>query len=340
MRKFLSYLTAVTVLFAATSCLRSNSWRECNGGVWNTTYHIVYKADRDLEDSVQACFRRVAHSVSAFDSGSTVSRINRNETVMTDSAFRTVFRMAKKINAESDRLFDPTLSPVINLWGYGYTGRHPEIPEDSAIAKALLTVGIADCHLKADGTVAKKSPHTEFNFSALAKGFGCDEIGRMLQRQGCSDYMIEIGGEIAVHGINPHHRPWYILIDAPVDNDSVPQHVAMRTIRVTDCGVATSGNYRNYRDTPQGRTSHTIDPNTGYPTTFQPTDTLIISATVIAPSTMEADALATACMCMHPTAALRMVGSAKGRSALLVIDTRDGKCPQIIQTKDFPQSET
>ncbi|MDE7443834.1 MAG: FAD:protein FMN transferase, partial [Muribaculaceae bacterium] len=305
----------------------------------NTTYHIVYRADKILDDSIQACFSRINKSVSAFDNSSTISRINRNETVITDTMFRSIFTMAQQINSESSGMFDPTVSPLINLWGYGYTGHTDSIPNDSLIEKALSAVGIADCLIAPDGTISKKDIATEFNFSALAKGFGCDEVGRMLRRNGCNNYMIEIGGEIALHGTNPHNRTWYIMIDAPIDNALTPTHIGMRTIRATDCGLATSGNYRNYRDTSRGRTSHTINPITGYPTTFLPSDTLILSATVIAPTAMEADALATACMCMAPSQALSMIKSKPGRSALLVVDRQGAGHTQSLHTDNFPQPE-
>lgn len=339
MYKLLQYFPIILCLLLSTACSRQKNWKESNGSVWNTTYHIVYRTDKNLNDSIQFYFNSISQSVSVFNAKSTVSRINRNETTATDTMFRTLFRTATKINRESEGVFDPTVSPLINIWGYGYTPHTDSIPDDSMVEQALQSVGIDHCHIAADGTITKKAPETEFNFSALAKGFGCDEIGRMFQRNGCTEYMIEIGGEIAVHGTNPHDRTWRILIDAPVDNNQSPTHVGMLIIRVTDCGIASSGNYRNYRDTPKGRTSHTISPRTGYPITLMASDTTILSATVIAPTTTEADALATACMCMTPAKALRMIEADRSRSALLVISTSDDKQPQTIQTPNFPKSE-
>ncbi len=326
-------------MLATPACTQRRIWQESNGAVWNTTYHIVYLAEKNLDDSIQACFNSVAESVSVFSNQSTVSLINRNETDTTDQAFITVFDMARKINRESNGLFDPTVSPLINLWGYGYTGNKGNIPTPGEITTALESVGINQCQIDQTGHITKKSPLTEFNFSALAKGFGCDEIGRMLLRNNCTDYMVEVGGEIAMHGVNPHGRLWHIMIDAPEDNDSMPKHVPMKTVRITDCGVATSGNYRNFQDTPQGRTSHTINPATGYPLTFLPGDTLVLSATVIASTAMEADALATACMCMNPSHAVSMIESNPSRSAMLVARVPGNNQPQTIYTRHFPSPE-
>ena len=97
-----------------------------------------------------------------------------------------------------------------------------------------------------NGNMQKKSPDTKFDFSAVAKGYGCDAVARMLERNGCMDYLVEIGGEIAVNGHNAKGNKWKVMIDAPVETNEQVLHDKLAVIEVTDCGVATSGNYRNY----------------------------------------------------------------------------------------------
>ncbi len=148
----------------------------------------------------------------------------------------------------------------------------------------------------------------------------------MLRRNGCENYMVEIGGEIAAAGVSSRGRAWRIMVDAPIDCDTAVVHERMAVVEVSDCGVATSGNYRNYRETAEGRTWHTISPRTG-----RPAVTDLLSATVIAPSCMIADAYATACMARTADSALVMIASVPGVEALLV--TRD----TVMMSENFPE---
>ncbi len=157
-------------------------------------------------------------------------------------------------------------------------------------------------------------------------------IAEMFKRNGCNDYMIEIGGEIVVGGKNPHNSSWRIMIDAPIENDTAIVHERMAVIELTNrCGIATSGNYRNYRLTDNGRVWHTIDPTTGYPI-----NSSTLSATVVAPTAMEADALATACMALSVDSAMRMIEEYPYASALLVTaDSITGEW-NLHRTSRFP----
>lgn len=268
-------------------------------------------------------------SLSPFQENSLVSRINRNETAETDSLFRHIFIASQQINAASHGFFDPTVAPAVNLWRFGYNNSDHE-PSDDEIAAARSSVGIGDCRLESDGKIVKKSPATEFNFSAITKGYGCDLIGDMLRRNGCNDYMIEIGGEIALSGKNRHDEPWHIMIEAPIENDTSATRSRMTVVEITDCGIATSGNYRKYRDTPQGRIGHTINP-----LTCLPVATTTLSATVITRNTMTADALATACMALPAAEALKMIDLWPDAEALLIEADSTGGW-KIETTANFP----
>lgn len=306
--------SAVCILFLMflASCGGSRIYREADGGVWNTTYHIVYDADRDLRDSVMAVMRQVERSLSPFSKGSIVSRVNAGEDVVTDTLFRHVFHVSRTVNGHSGGMFDPTVAPLVNLWGFGYRETGVE-PSAEAVGSLLRLVGIGGCTLDGEGKVVKKHPGTEFNFSAITKGFGCDLVGEMLHRNGVDNYMVEIGGEIASAGRSPRGTDWRVMVDAPVDSDAGVVHERLAVIEVTDCGIATSGNYRNYRETAQGRVWHTVSLQTG-----RPAVTDLLSATVMAPTCMEADAYATACMAMSAADAMVMIESLPGIEALLV----------------------
>lgn len=312
-----------------TSCVRHSRYRNCSGCVWSTEYHIKYKSDKNLDDSIQVIFKEVENSLSPFSKNSLISRINSGTENKVDSLFRRVFSESQYICSISDGMFDPTVSPLINLWGFGYRNSdHTPSPEE--IEAALETVGIEKCYIRND-SIIKISPKTEFNFSAITKGYGCDLIGEMLRRNGSTDFLVEIGGEIKVSGHNPYNEEWTIMIDAPVESNSDAIHAKTALINITDCGIATSGNYRNYKENEMGRIGHTINPKTGYPAIKSP----ILSASVIAENTMIADALATACMAMSPDSAMTMIRKFSNAEVLLVLpDSTD--IWKIITSPNFP----
>ena len=283
-----------------------------NGSVWNTVYNIKYKGETALADSVTDIMRQVEMSLSPFNPGSVISRINSNETDTSDYRVEQVFGISKRVNRDSNGAFDPTLSPLINLWGFGYEKSCDSIPSQSAIADALRIVGIDHCSIK-EGRIIKKDPSTTFNFSAVTKGYGCDEIACMFKCNGVKDYMIEIGGEISLGGYNDRGKLWRIMVETPYES-LLRDKKGVKTVALTDCGIATSGNYRNYHDTSLGKVGHTINPLTGYPV-----HTPTLSATVIAPTCAMADALATACMAMSPDSALSMITKLDSVSCLLIL---------------------
>lgn len=317
MRRLFYIFSALTLWVNIVGCVRDGSYKRYEGAVWNTTFHITYDSPRLLDDSMQTVMSRVELSLSPFCDSSLVSDINACRSMVTDSLFRRVFTTALQVSRVSGGLYDPTVGPLVELWGFG---RHKGVEEPSQrqIDSARMSVGIARCRLEG-GLVVKPSPATYFDFSSITKGYGCDLIGEMLRRNGCGDYMVEIGGEMALSGTNPRGEKWRVMVEAPVDDDTTQTRRRMTVIEVTDCGVATSGNYRNYRDFDSGRKGHTISPLTG-----RPVKSNTLSATVIAPDAMTADALATACMAMDIDEALAMVEAWEGAEAMLVTIGDDG----------------
>lgn len=300
------------------SCNTAPVYVTLDGAVWNTTYSIKYNGDVSLADSVQTVMRQVEMSLSPFNSSSVISAINANRLMTVDSNVVNVFCISWRVNELSGGAFDPTLSPLIDLWGFGTEGNTDVAPSQELIDSVMATVGLAGCHIN-DGKMVKKHTATTFNFSAVTKGYGCDMIAAMFRRNGVTDYLIEIGGEIALGGTNPRGKPWRVMIDAPLD--AVAGHRGLMTIEPYTGGVATSGNYRNFRDMPDGhRVGHTISAVTGRPVT-----TATLSATVIAPDCATADALATACMAMPADSALAMIRPLPSTDVILVTLTPDSQ---------------
>lgn len=322
MRNFFSILAGaamLTLVLTTTGC--GNDYVRTEGMVWNTEYHITYNGPESLKDSILPVLDRVSRSVSAFSHNSLVSRINRGETDQTDALFEKVFEASQQANADSHGMFDPTLSPIINAWGFGYD-KH--CSADTLRLDSLISlVGIADCKIE-NHRLTKKNEHTQFNFSAIAKGYGCDAVAAMMERNGVTDYLIEIGGEIRTGGVNPKGEKWNISIDRPVKSTDRAHHESECVVRLTDCGLATSGNYRNFRVTQFGLIYHTFSPKTG-----RPAETDIASATVVAPDAMTADAYATACMAMQSAEAMQMLDKRRLDGMLILSDST------IMMTKGF-----
>ncbi len=261
------------------------------GVVWTTGYHITYLSAVPMTDSIQAIFASVDASASVYNEQSLVSRINRNETDRVDSLFARMYHASWTICGQSGGAYDPTVMPLVNAWGFGY--RKGELPTQSQIDSILTFVGMKRTRL-ADGALHKEDPRTQFDFSSIAKGLAVDEVGRMLERNGVEDYMVEIGGEVLARGKNPHGKPWHVSVDVPSDQPDSAVHQSAVVLSIDRWAVATSGNYRKYRDLEKGeRVSHIVNPNTGSSQTSN-----LLSVTVVASDCMTADAWATACMAM------------------------------------------
>lgn len=320
-------VAAVCVLGA---CTGRREYTTMQGAVWNTTYTIKYDGPDVLTDSVMAVMQQVELSLSPFNPNSRISRINTGSDMRVDGHITRVHELSREVNRLSGGAFDPTLSPLINLWGFGYTGHDTPMPADSTIARVLESTGIYDCVI-ADGLMHKKSSETTFNYSAVTKGYGCDMIAQMLRDNGVANYMVEIGGELALGGVNERGELWRVMVDAPVEGDTPRTRQGLVTIAVSDCGIATSGNYRNYRDMPGcHRIGHTISAVTG-----RPVKTSTLSATVIAPDCATADALATACMAMQPRDALKMIELLPGTECLIV-EAQPDSTVTLLHSPAFP----
>lgn len=333
MRHTLIAAAFILVLTLLMSCSKSatDTYRHFDGSVWSTTFHITYNSDKNLDDSIMATLRKVEMSLSPFEDSSVVSAINDNRSMATDAMLRTVFIKAKEINRASEGRYDPTVGPAVELWGFG---KHKDLPAptQAQIDSVLTMIGIDSCRLDGEMMV-KKNAGTQFNFSSITKGYGCDMVGEMLRRNGCTDFMVEIGGEMALSGMNPRGTKWHVMVESPSVTDTIAGKDRVATISVSDCGVATSGNYRNYREIGKRRLGHTLNPANG-----KPVLTSTLSATVIASDAMTADALATACMAMNVSSALAMVEKIKGAEAMIVTsDSESSDGLHVHVTSGFPK---
>lgn len=324
-------IVAICAVVMAAGC-GSRQWRSYHGLTCGTACNITYLSATDLTDSIASLLGMIEREISVFDSLSPVSALNRGDRVVASDILRRAFEASKDVAAMSGGACDPTVGPLVELWGFGRT-KDRLTPSDAEIDTALTSVGIADCDITPDGVIIRKSTHTSFNFGAIGKGLAAREVAEMLRRNGVADCMVEVGGDLALSGENPRGTAWILQIDAPVEEAGAPSHEQLLNIELSDCGIATSGNYRNYRDDPDGRRyGHTINPVTG-----RPVATDVLSATVIAPDAATADGLATACMVLGSSAALDMTTRLDGVEILLVTLSEDSRSPwKIITSQGFP----
>ena len=191
------------------------------GSVWTTDYHITYASDRMLGDSVQVVLRRVDASASMYNDTSVVSRVNRNETNEVDSIFIRLYTTSRAVHASSGGAFDPTVQPLVEAWGFGHkTGT---APSQHTIDSLLAVVGIEKTELTGY-RIVKRDRRVQLDFSSIAKGLACDEVGRMLSRNGVRNFLVEIGGEVLASGVNPQGQPWHVSVDLPVADSTASHH--------------------------------------------------------------------------------------------------------------------
>jgi thiamine biosynthesis lipoprotein len=226
--------------------------------------------------------------MSTYREDSEISRFNAagvDQWFAVSPGFYTVLSAAMAVGWQSHGAYDVTVGPLVDLWGFGPPGPVTTPPPEDAIARVLEQVGQDHLRLDGDGRRLLKRSPVRLDFSSIAKGYGVDRVAQWLGAQGVERYLVEVGGEMRLAGMSSRGDPWRIAIEKPDSGD----RSAEQAIRLTDMGVATSGDYRNYFEIDGKRYSHSIDPRTGYPVAHD-----LVSVTVLHPSCMIADAWATA----------------------------------------------
>jgi len=259
-----------------------------SGPVFGTSYNVKYFSEEgeNFQEQFDSLFGVINQSMSTYIPDSDISKLNRNEAVTIDEHFTFVFDASKYIYKVTNGAFDPTIGVLVNAWNFG-----PEkelISLDSLkIDSLMLSVGL-DKVKRSKDRIIKDKPGTYIDFNAIAKGYGVDVIGRFLESQNISNYLVEIGGEIRTHGINKEKEiPWKVGVEMPHFDGS---QSLLRAIELHDESMATSGTYRKFKlDLDGTRYSHIIDAHSGYPS-----KTNLLSISVIAKNCMTADAYATA----------------------------------------------
>ena len=267
------------------------------GEAQGSTYHIKYIAERDenLKPAIDSILEVIDRSMSTYRPDSAISKINQGDTtVVVDEHFRKVFEASQQIWQESEGLFDPTVGVLVNAWGFGKQKiSEADLPTDKKIDSLRKYVGFDKVALTEKNLIKKRYTEILFDFNAIAQGYTSDVVANYLSTRGIKNYIVEIAGEMYLKGKNTvEDKSWTIGVENPLKPLNDRDLVA--TIQFTNQGLATSGNYRKVWTDSNGRKYvHSINPLTG-----RATQSDVLSATVVAPSTMLADGYATMFMVM------------------------------------------
>jgi len=247
-----------------------------------------------IGDRIQTALDDVDSKMSSYQPSSELSRFNRTrhmEPVPMSSGTFDVIRRAAELSALTGGALDVTVGPLVNAWGFGPVEPDVLPPDPALVARLRDHMGFMKLELDpVTSTVRKTDLELECDLSAVAKGYGVDQVAVVLRANGLPRFMVEVGGEVIASGLNQQGRPWRIAVERPVIEGGVQRVVLLR-----DQAMATSGDYRNVREVDGRLLSHTIDPRTGEPVAHQ-----LASVSVVADLCIDADGLATALEVLGP----------------------------------------
>ena len=271
------------------------------GVVWTTEYHITYEANRNMADSIEVVLTRIDESASAYNQMSLVSQFNTTGEVVPDSLLNTLMQVSQGVYEKSEGAFDPTIMPLVQA--YKKAAKAKRTPSQGYIDSLCTLVGFSKLKFEA-GTIKAGVKGMALDFSAVAKGLACDEVGRMFERNGVVNYLVEIGGEVVAKGVNDRGTQWKVSVDLPSDQVDKTEHASAMVVALDKASVATSGNYRQFAEVGGKRVTHIINPHNG-----KAEQSDLLSVTIIAPQCVSADAWATACMAMGTKATQELMES-------------------------------
>jgi thiamine biosynthesis lipoprotein len=286
-----------------------------------------------LKSAIEHRLQEVNRQMSHYQPDSELSRFNRAPAKVpfkVSPEFARIVRLALEINRRSRGAFDPTLAPVINLWGFGEQSDRRAVPAEAEVKKALAKTGCAHLSVTPQDELVKDIPELALNLSGIAKGFGVDEMVRILIEHGFTNCYASIAGEVRVHGWSPRSTPWLIGVSAPISNwrDHDPMAAA---VSLSDQAISTSGDYQKFFFDAQGRRlSHIFDPRTGWPVQHD-----VGGVSVVASDATTADALATTLFVLGRPEGMRFIESWTNAAALFIVREPEGRFRDIPSSR-FP----
>ncbi len=283
---------AVVALLCVACSSAGEEYVRVEGAMLGTFMQVSAQTSRpasEIYDLMMQIDSEAKASMSIFDEGSLLSRINRGETDSLDKHIIFNLTLAERVYHESEGIYDVTVKPLVEA--YGFAGKNPsaKVNRDSI----MEFVGFDKIHIE-EGVLVRADERVQLDFNSIAKGYTVDLAAEALEALGIENYMVDIGGEVRCRGINAKGGAWRVGVETPFEGNDTPGAFIQQVISLSDCSMATSGNYRRYYVDNEGRKiAHTINPRTG-----ESAVSSLLSATVVAPTCAEADAYGTMFLAM------------------------------------------
>ncbi len=299
----------------------SADYTSVSGATMGTYYSITYRASagcRVAQTAIDARLDEINAVMSTYQDDSELSRFNRSSSLSeqpVSAELATVLQIARQVHEETGGAFDVTVGPLVNLWGFG-PERVTDAPSPAALTAVAGQMGMEKLRLTETG-VSKGVSGLYVDLSALAKGYAVDEIVDSMLNAGCSDFMVDIGGEIRVAGMSSRADVWRVGIELP---EAGAYGELQNVIQLTDASIATSGDYRNFRVIDGVRVDHVIDPRIK-----APADNGVASVTVVHQRAILADAYATAIMVLGTEAGLALADDLGFAAYVLISEPSDSE---------------
>ncbi|TCD08568.1 FAD:protein FMN transferase [Pedobacter frigidisoli] len=314
-------------LFINFSAKREVRQYKINGFAQGTDYAIMYYATDSLatKPGIDSLLNKIDLSMSLYKKGSLINQFNlAGKQIKIDHLMSDVLKRSFEINRDTKGIFDITVAPLVQAWGFGPKENTKE-PSSSEIKSILECVGMKNLKLK-NGSLTKTKPCVTIDLNGIAQGYSVDLIAEYLEKKGVKNYVAELGGEIRIAGPKPDGTPMKIGIEGP-DKDDIP--VIRHIVAVNSGAITTSGSYRKFHQSGKKKISHLINAQTGYPL-----DNEMISVTVYAKDAITADGYDNALMGMHLNEAMKFVNDRKNLEAYFVYHQSDGAVADTL-TKGF-----
>jgi len=318
----LSFLLAVFVLLLGGCFEKTHSLYHAEGEAMGTSWHATLAASSDpdvelIKLNIEVLLAEINREMSTYDPQSSLSLFNSESSTEWSALPESVIeliRSAGRISKDTEGAYDVTLGTVVDLWGFGADFQPGQEPDMDSVFEEMNNVGHQLIAVSKDQQqVRKLVPGLKIDLSSIAKGHAVDRVGALLEDSGIERYVFELGGEIRTRGKSADDKPWTIALESADATTDVSDY---RSIAVENAHIATSGDYRNYREVAGKRVSHLIDGRSGYPV-----DHKMASVTVLHGTTEQADAWATAFMVLGPDETLKRAEKA-GLAVSLTL--RDG----------------
>ncbi len=321
-----------------------------SGSTMGTTYHIKVvmqnsgETQREIKRGslhrlIDDKLKQVNQSMSVYIPDSEISIFNKSakgDVIEISPQFNSVMATAQQLYNITEGSWDGTVKPLVDLWGFGTSKEITSIPLAETIKAYLQTKGFNQININIKNmTLQKKNAAINIDLGSIAKGFGVDEVARLLKDEGYANFLVEIGGELFTLGEKANGEPWMVGISKPNKGGFSGKNVSIfndiyYALPLRDKALATSGDYNRFT-TIKGKTySHIINPVTGYPV-----DNGVVSASVIADNCTFADGLATALMVMGHEKGINLVNTLENVECLIVVKNKDGKLRDY-KSKSFP----